>query len=81
MIQRLEISEFLVRIAYIDKILKAYDTPILELCLRSTFITASECMILASNPRAKELRSLDLTCNPISVQGLLYLTSPKTSDF
>eukprot|EP00347_Sterkiella_histriomuscorum_P018502 403345268 len=80
-IKKLEISEFLVRIAYIDKILKAYKTPILELTLNSTFITASECMMLGSNPRAKDLKSLDLSCNPISVQGLLYLISPKTSEF
>lgn len=37
-------------------------------------------MVLSSNPRVKDLKSLDLSCNPISVQGLLYLISPKTSE-
>ncbi|CDW91018.1 UNKNOWN [Stylonychia lemnae] len=78
-IKKLQISEFCVRIGFVDKILKNYKTPIMELTLNSTFITASECMVLASNPRARELKSLDLSCNPISVQGLLYLISPKTS--
>lgn len=60
--------------------MKAYKVPIIELTLNSTFITASECLVLASNPRAKDLIVLDLSCNPISVQGLLYLISPVNSE-
>lgn len=79
-LKKLDISEFCVRISYVDKILRAQVTPIIEICLNSTFITASECLVIASNPRAHGLKILDLSCNPISVQGLLYLTSPSTSE-
>lgn len=58
----------------------SYKVPILELVLNGTLITANECLVLAANPRAAELRSLDLSCNPITIIGLMYLIDPRTSD-
>jgi len=65
-----------------DMILKSFlemGQPILELCLNSTFLTASECLVLAENPQFEHLRSLDLSCNPITAKGLLYLVHPSHS--
>tara|TARA_B110000285_G_scaffold149368_1_gene166756 strand:+ start:72 stop:329 length:258 start_codon:yes stop_codon:yes gene_type:complete len=67
-----------------DAILKGFwdnQQPILELQLNSTFLTASECLVLAENPQFEHLRSLDLSCNPITVKGLMYLISPTHSRF
>jgi hypothetical protein len=80
-VKKLKVENFILRIGYIDKMLRAYRVPILELVLNSTFITANECLVLAANPRVKDLQTLDLSCNPISVLGLLHLTNPKTSEF
>lgn len=55
--------------------------PILDLCLNSTFLTASECLVLADNVRVKSLRTLDLSCNPITAVGLLNLVHPRRSQF
>ena len=53
--------------------------PLLELTLNSTFITAPECLVLAENPQFEHLRSLDLSCNPITAKGLLYIVHPSHS--
>ena len=73
-------ANFILRIGYVDRMLTAYKVPILELVLQSTFITANECLVLAANARASQLQTLDLSCNPISVLGLLHLTNPRTSE-
>ena len=67
-----------------DAILKSFwenSQPILELTLNSTFLTASECLVLAENPQFENLRALDLSCNPITVKGLMYLVNPTHSRF
>lgn len=67
-----------------DAILKSFwenGQPIMELTLNSTFLTASECLVLAENPQFENLRALDLSCNPITVKGLMYLVSPSHSKF
>ena len=80
-IKSLKVSNFILRIGYVDRIITSYKVPILELVLNSTFITANECLVLASNPRSKQLQKLDLSCNPISVLGLLHLINPRISEF
>ena len=65
-----------------DVILKTFhqnSQPILELVLNSTFLTASECLVMAENPQFENLRKLDLSCNPITAKGLLYLVHPTYS--
>ena len=37
--------------------------------------------MLASNTRSRLLQKLDLSCNPISVLGLLHLINPRLSEF
>ena len=54
--------------------------PILDLRLNSTFLTATECLVLASNSRVSSLRTLDLSCNPITAVGLLNLVHPRRSN-
>ena len=68
-------------ISNIDAVLKTITCPILELCLNSTFLTASECLVLSENPQFKNLRCLDLSCNPITIKGLVYLIDPQYSQF
>ena len=77
----LEVVEFPLRIGYIDKMIADCKRPILELKLNSTFLTATECLIVASNQRVSDLRSLDLSCNPITATGLLNLVHPRRSCF
>ena len=77
----LEVIEFPLRIGYIDKMIADCKRPILELKLNSTFLTATECLVVASNQRVSDLRSLDLSCNPITAKGLLYLVHPQHSRF
>lgn len=79
-VKRLQVLNFILRINYVDRMLTAYKVPILELALNGTLITANECLVLAANVRASQLRSLDLSCNPISVLGLLHLIDPRTSE-
>lgn len=55
--------------------------PILELQLNSTFLTASECLVLAGNKQLSQLKHLDLSCNPITITGLLNLVHPRRSSF
>jgi len=55
--------------------------PIIELQLNSTFLTASECLVLAENPQFANLKSLDLSCNPITAKGLVYLIDPAHTKF
>jgi len=76
----LKLNNFVVRISFIDSMLTMYRVPILELVLCSTFITAKECLVLSANTKTRELQSLDLSCNPISLLGLLYLINPRTSE-
>ena len=45
----LEVVEFPLRIGYIDKMIADCKRPILELKLNSTFLTATECLVVASN--------------------------------
>lgn len=52
----------------------------MDLSLNSTFLTASECLVLASNQRVSTLRTLDLSCNPITAVGLLNLVHPRRSN-
>lgn len=83
-ITKLQINQFPLLISNMDAILKSFwenKQPILELCLNSTFLTASECLVLAENPQFESLRSLDLSCNPITVKGLMYLVNPSHSRF
>ena len=80
-ITKLKIDRFPLLISNIDAVLKALPVPILELQLNSTFVTASECNILSENPQFQFLRSLDLSCNPVTIKGLMNLIDPKTSQF
>ncbi len=80
MVKLLSVINFILRINFVDRMLTAYKVPILELSLNGTLITANECLVLASNMRASQLQSLDLSCNPISVLGLLHLIDPRTSE-
>lgn len=66
-IKKIEIVEFPVRIGYIDKFLKQSTDPLIKLTLNSTFLTAGECLILSQNPKMKEIRKLDLSCNFLTV--------------
>ena len=75
----MEVFEFPLRIGYIDKLIQECAKPILELKLNSTFLTASECLVLAANQRVSDLRVLDLSCNPITATGLLNLVHPRRS--
>lgn len=77
----LKVSEFPLRIGYINKMISDCSLPILDLCLNSTFLTATECLVLADNTRVKSLRTLDLSCNPITAVGLLNLVHPRRSNF
>jgi len=52
---------------------------LLELRLSSCKILTQECLQIASSPIAQSLRSLDLSCNPIKLQGLLNLLDPRVS--
>lgn len=79
-----KVERFPLLISNIDVILRTFlyqSKPILELSLVSTFLTASECLVLAENPQFEHLRSLDLSCNPITAKGLLYLVHPNHSRF
>jgi hypothetical protein len=79
-----KVERFPLLISNVDVILRTFmaqSKPILELCLNSTFLTASECLVLAENPQFEHLRSLDLSCNPITAKGLLYLVHPNHSRF
>ena len=49
-IAKFKIDRFPVLISNIDAVLKTLSPPILELCLNSTFLTASECLVLSENP-------------------------------
>ena len=77
----LEVKEFPLRIGYIDKMIADCSLPILDLVLNSTFLTATECLVLASNTKVRSLRTLDLSCNPITAVGLLNLVHPRRSNF
>ena len=77
----LEVKEFPLRIGYIDKMVADCSLPILDLVLNSTFLTATECLVLASNTKVRSLRTLDLSCNPITAVGLLNLVHPRRSNF
>ena len=52
-----------------------------ELRLNSTFLTAPECIVLAGNPNLAQLTTLDLSCNPLSIVGLINLIHPRRSNF
>lgn len=80
-ISKFQIDRFPVLISNIDAVLKTLPQPILELCLNSTFLTASECLVLSENPQFANLRTLDLSCNPITIKGLVYLIDPQNSKF
>jgi hypothetical protein len=79
-IAKFKIDKFPLLISNVDSILKGIN-PILELQLTSTFLTASECLVLAENPQFANLKSLDLSCNPITAKGLVYLIDPAHSQF
>lgn len=78
---KLSLSEFPIRIIFLDQILTCCPNQISELQLNSTFLTASECLVLAANPKLASLRSLDLSCNPITALGLINLVHPRRSSF
>ncbi len=46
---------------------------LLELRLSSCKLLPQECLCLAESPVSQHLRSLDLSCNPLKLQGLLNL--------
>lgn len=73
--------EFPIRITFIDQVITCCPTQIIELQLNSTFLTASECLVLAANPKLESLRVLDLSCNPITALGLINLVHPRRSSF
>ncbi|CDW71067.1 leucine-rich repeat-containing protein typical subtype [Stylonychia lemnae] len=52
---------------------------LVELRLSGCKILPSECQDIASNPVFRQLRSLDLSCNPIKLTGLLYLLNAEYS--
>ena len=79
-VKKLQVQNFILRVNFVDRMLKTYKMPIIELSLNGTLITANECLIIAANSRASQIRSLDLSCNPITVIGLLHLIDPRTSD-
>lgn len=78
---KLLMKEFPIRITFLDQILTSCPRQISELQLNSTFLTASECLVLAANPNLATLRSLDLSCNPITALGLINLVHPRRSSF
>jgi hypothetical protein len=57
----------------------ALTSTLLELRLSSCKIMTQECLQIAGSPIAQNLRSLDLSCNPIKLQGLLNLLDPRLS--
>jgi hypothetical protein len=75
------VRDFIVRVGYVDQMLRAMRNPLLELQMVNCCITANECLIIAGNEMVKQLVALDLSCNAISVLGLLHLCNPKTSEF
>lgn len=57
----------------------AESTILRELKLQDIDIVPQECLKLAMDPRVEELTHLDLSCNPISFQGLSNLLDKKKS--
>eukprot|EP00347_Sterkiella_histriomuscorum_P023178 403335652 len=53
---------------------------LIELRLSSCGLIAKDCRILSSMQSLCQLRSLDLSCNKIKIQGLLYLLEDKYSN-
>jgi hypothetical protein len=51
----------------------------LELRLSSCGLISIECDLLARSPASQHLRSLDLSCNPIRLQGLLQLMQQESN--
>ena len=74
-------KEFPIRITFLDQVLTSCPLNIAELRLNSTFLTASECLVLSANPKLATLRTLDLSCNPITVLGFINLVHPRRSSF
>ena len=50
-------------------------TPLLELTLLDSHIMARECAEMAMQDSLKQLRVLNLSCNPIKLEGLCNLLS------
>ena len=55
------------------------ETYLVDLRLSSCKIMPLECLSLARSPHLTFLKSLDLSCNPIKLHGLLYLLDQKES--
>ena len=66
---------------FLDSMIQYIPNQVVELTLQSTFLTASECLVLSANPKLTNLRSLNLSCNPITILGLINLIHPKWSQF
>lgn len=54
-ITRLMIANFILRINYVNHVMRIYKVPIVELSLEGTLITASECLVLATIPQISTL--------------------------
>jgi len=78
---QLTVSEFPLRIVFLDSIITHFPKQISDLCLNSTFLTAPECLVLAGNESLTRLKSLDLSCNPLTALGLINLVHPRRSCF
>lgn len=66
---------------FLDEVFTQYPSLITELKLNSTFLTAPECLVIAGNESLKELKTLDLSCNPLTALGLVNLVHPRRSLF
>lgn len=79
-ITKLMIGNFILRINYVNHVIRIYRVPIVELSLEGTLITASECLVLATIPQISTLQKLNLSSNPITILGLLHLIDPRVSE-
>ena len=78
---RVSVDRFPLLISNLDQMLSSFDDfdqRLSHLSLNGTFLTATECSVLAQNIQAANLRSLDLSCNHITAKGLLYLLGPQS---
>ena len=65
---------------HLFKSLSSNCTSILELHLVNCKLLTNDCADLSKNTHLRHLRNLNLSCNPIKLQGLLNLLSLKDSN-
>jgi hypothetical protein len=79
-LKKLDFQNIVFPVKRIEKALEASLNYMVELRLSSCNIISSECLSIAQNPHFRYLQSLDLSCNPIKLSGLLHLIDSKTSN-